>query len=168
MAPNSSTGFRLPRAVGSCPSEWREHHRCRLLRCLRALGRRDGTHREIRRNDQVAAGIPDPVALSRHRQPPSGNHDADRVRVRLHACEQKSNRDAAATRPGSFRYLGRSTGRSRRLTRITTRLWNAPAARTSGTSASEHRTTIPRSLRSANCRSPNEMCLSVLDQVISE
>ena len=62
---------------------------CRLLRRLRALGRGDRADPEIRRHDQVAAGLPDPVALPLDRQPAGRDHDADRIRVRIHAREPK-------------------------------------------------------------------------------
>jgi hypothetical protein len=42
-------------------------------------------------HDQVADRVSDPVALPGHRQPAGRNHDADCVRVRIHACEPKPN-----------------------------------------------------------------------------
>jgi P27 family predicted phage terminase small subunit len=42
-------------------------------------------------------GVSDPVALPSYRQPASGDHDAYRIRVRIHAGKPQPDRDTAAT-----------------------------------------------------------------------
>ena len=49
---------------------------------------------EVRRHDQVAAGLPDPVALPRDRQPSGRDHDAHRIGIRLHAGKPQPHRNA--------------------------------------------------------------------------
>lgn len=48
-------------------------------------------------------GFPDPVALSRHRQPTGRDHDADRVRVWVHTSKPQPDRDATGRRAWSLR-----------------------------------------------------------------
>jgi hypothetical protein len=80
-----------------------------LLRLIRALGRGHGSDPEVRHHGQIAVRISDPVTLLGNRQPPSRDHDAHCVRVRLHACEQESDFNAVeygadiVRRAGEFR-----------------------------------------------------------------
>ena len=64
-----AAGVRLQRfddaILALVPAEKRE-----VARLLLRMGGGDRGNPEVRRDDQVAAGIPDPVPLPRHRKPP--------------------------------------------------------------------------------------------------
>ena len=51
---------------------------------------------EIRHDGEGTLRVSGPVALRLDRQPPGRNHDADRVRIWIHAREQEQDFDTAS------------------------------------------------------------------------
>lgn len=109
----SGTGWSASsRRCGSSPSSIAP--RSRPIAPPTGVDRGDRSDPDLGRYDQVATGLPDLVAPRRDRQPPSRDHDADRVRVRLHAGEQKPDIDAVTERADLVRRAGRPRERRRR------------------------------------------------------
>src|SRR5712675_2000306 len=71
--------------------ELRSSSACGLLRRVRALGRGNGGHPEVRSDDQVAVRISSSIAIRLPRQPPGRDHDAYSFRIWLHAGEPGPN-----------------------------------------------------------------------------